>query len=299
MERIYADDSVCITTQKKLVRYKLDKNSIEEYKFESQQEKISCGSLVTTIEGKIGGVAGQENGNLWYWKRPNKTPEELTNYKAEIISIKGLNHYTLIATAGKKFYIWEIPNACIQSVDLSTLELKLISSNTLMMDVRGNEVLIITEKDLIRATIDKGRINTLERLNKIISFSGKRQTAMHTTKNKAIAIANDSGAILVIDTSTNEMHSILQIREIITCLDFNEKRLLAIGTIKGNVYVNNEETNCILLESFKSGVVDIKISPNGNYIVVLLEDHNCVLFQEREQLFEKICQRKLFVCYKE
>lgn len=288
-----------MVTQKRLIAFKLEKELVmEEYKAEKGQG-VSCGNLVVA-GGKVAGVAGQDSGKVLYWEHANTAPQELINYKTKIIAIKELSYYTLIGTAGRKLYIWEIPSACVQSIDLSSVDLKLISMNPLMLDTHANEILIATEKDIIRILIEEDRVQSSERLNKIISLPGKRQNSMiaiSSGQHKALAVASDNGAIVSIDVNTNEVSSVVRMVEVVTCMDFNASEkaeyLLVIGTVKGNVFIAlNDDGNCLLLESLKSKVIDIKIAPSNLCIVALLEDHNCVLFEATQTSFEKTCQRK-------
>lgn len=204
------------------------------------------------------------------------------------------------------------------SVDLLLLGVNLISANILTVDICApNSILVTTIKDVLNLQISLTDKSLLaERFHKIVSAPGTRQSCMAivnaetivngaVTQRRALAVAGDSCGVAVVDCDANEFCGALQIGEQVTSMHSNMSAkwgcTLAVGTTKGNVFVAErfmqEGQKCDLVAALKNRVEDLKISPNGAYLIVISEEHNCALYERGEEgKFETSCSRKYRGC---
>jgi len=314
IEKIGKIDSYCIVAKEKLIELKFEKSQpqFKDYCLISKQEKakeILCGLIVYLKNGQPAGITGHEDGNIWFWEKADKSPKGLIDYKCPIVSIKSIAAFVAIATAQAKVYLWDIPTGCILSVDLGNMpELNIISTHILNIDIHGEEILILTSKDVILAFTKRGKLSSIERINRINSLPGTHQNVIEAINggkkaNQIIAVSGDAGGISIINLESNEFCGALQVGETVTAMHSNTTEkfgyTLVAGTINGNIFVFNDalddSPNCYTIPCLKSKVIDIKISPNGMCLVCILEDHNCALFERKDETFENCCQRKYFL----
>ena len=208
-----------------------------------------------------------------------------------------------------------MPKCCVMSIDLSVQGVNLISTEICSVDFAApNSLLIATMKDIIHLQLSlSDKSAQSERFHKILSPPGSRQGCMTlisgetvingiATPRRAVGVAGDSCGVAVIDCEANEFCGALQIGELVTAIhsSFSPELgcTLGVGTAKGNVFVARrfmqEGQKCDqIAKEPKSPIVDLKISPNGLFLIVITKEHNCALYERKEGVnFEFSCLRK-------
>ena len=176
----------------------------------------------------------------------------------------------------------------------------MLSYSIRTIDAAPNNLLIQTSCDLLEINYASMKI---QQVKKISSATLTNTFCIIPTKPIMIAASIESGVIFF-HTETNELVDSWNVPYTVTSLhsvwDAKTKTaIIAAGTHSGNIYIvegfsSTEKSfrHEVILDQKKSPVIDLKISPNAQFLIAIFEDKYSTLYEKKEKSWDLKCQRK-------
>jgi len=186
-------------------------------------------------------------------------------------------------------------------VDLSSLEVKLISQAIVSVDVFGTQLILVTRGDVVHIDNRPELLSPeVTRCDKICYNPGtqKALTVIEPTNSLSyVAIGGDEGIVSVYDAKEFTLMDIWRIGQgVVSLHSMTSPEVgcnIAAGTANGMIHVlcyNDMED--YRLHCASNRVIDLKISLNGLLLVAGSEDHYVYLYQMEKGRFVSSAARK-------
>ncbi len=197
-----------------------------------------------------------------------------------------------------------MPTKFTQIIDLSALEVKLISQSVISIDAVGSRMLVATRGDVVQIDL-KGEYHKPEsrRYDKICFNTGAQRalTIIEPTPTTLyVGIGGDEGVIQIYDAKNFSLVDMWRIGFNVTALHSvtapDVGCTVAAGTSNGMLYVMNyNDMDDYKLNCAGGKIFDLKISLPGTHLVAGSEDHYIYLYVLDHGKFVSSAARKYFL----